>query len=134
MATHVRALAILQIAYASLGLAVGVGVFLLFGGIAAVVGFNAPIDESAVAIPVLTMIGGIASSVIILLSLPRLIAGIGLLKHHGWARVLSLVVSVIGLIDFPFGTALGVYGMWVLLNKDGAALFELPVNGRPTTA
>lgn len=135
MATHVRALAILQIVYASLGLLLGIGVFMLFGGIAAIVGFNAPVDESAVAVPVLTLIGGVASSVIILLSLPRLIAGIGLLRHQGWARVLSLVVAVIGLIDVPVGTALGIYGLWVLLNKQGASLFEVPsADGRATTA
>jgi hypothetical protein len=124
MASHVRALAILQIVYSSLGLLLGVMVWLFFGGIAAIVGFNASIDESMVAVPVLALIGGIASSILILLSLPRLIAGIGLLKFQNWGRTLTIVVSVLGLIDLPVGTALGIYGLWVLTHRDTAPLFQ----------
>jgi hypothetical protein len=90
MSSHVRALAILQIVYSSLGLLLGVSIFLLFGGIATIVGFSASLDDSMVAVPVLALIGGIAASLIIVLSLPRLIAGIGLLKHHNWARILTM--------------------------------------------
>jgi uncharacterized protein YacL len=121
---HVRALAVMQIVYASMGLLLGLVVFMLFGGIAGIVTVSAPFDESIVAVPILTIIGGVAGSVLILLSLPRLLAGIGLLKLRGWGRVLTMVVSVIGLIDFPFGTALGIYGLWVMTNSDTQALFE----------
>jgi hypothetical protein len=130
MSSHVRALASLQIVYSSLGLLLGVSIFLLFGGIATIVGFSASLDDSMVAVPVLALIGGIAASLIIVLSLPRLIAGIGLLKHHNWARILTMIVSVIGLIDFPVGTALGGYGLWVLLHRDAAPLFEPVVANR----
>ena len=126
MTAHVRALAILQIIYASLGLLLGVFVFMLFGGLATIVGLNAPADESVVAVPVLTLIGSVASSVLILLSLPRLIAGIGLLKYQNWARILTFVVSAIGLLDVPIGLALGVYAFWVLTHRDVAPLFDNP--------
>jgi hypothetical protein len=124
MTTHVRVLAILQIVYASMGLLLGLVIGLVFGGIAAIVGFSAPVDDSVIAVPILAVIGGVASSIIILLSLPRLIAGIGLLKYRNWARILTFVVSILGLIDFPVGTALGAYGLWVLLQKDTLPLFE----------
>lgn len=124
MTTHVRVLAVLQIVYASLGLLLGVAVGLLFGGIATIVGFSAPIGDSVVAVPILATIGGVASSIIIMLSLPRLIAGIGLLKYRNWGRILTFVVSILGLIDFPFGTGLGVYALWVLLHRDTVPLFE----------
>jgi hypothetical protein len=124
MTSHVRALAILQIVYASFGLLLGVVVALLFGGIAAIVGFSAPIGDSMVAVPILATIGGVASSIIIMLSLPRLIAGIGLLKYRPWGRILTFVVSILGLIDFPVGTGLGGYALWVLLHRDTLPLFE----------
>jgi len=124
MTTHVRVLAVLQIVYASLGLLLGVAIGLLFGGIATIVGFSAPLDDSVVAVPILAAIGGVASSIIIMLSLPRLIAGIGLLKYSNWGRILTFVVSILGLIDFPFGTGLGVYALWVLLHRDTGPLFE----------
>jgi hypothetical protein len=110
--------------YSSIGLLLGMVVFMLFGGIAAVVGLSAPIDDSVVAVPVLTLIGGVASSVLILLSLPRMIAGIGLLKFHNWGRILTFVVSILGLLDFPVGTGLGIYALWVLTHRDTQSLFQ----------
>ena len=58
------------------------GVGLLFGGIATIVGFSAPLDDSVVAVPILATIGGLAASILMLLSLPRLVAGSGLLKYR----------------------------------------------------
>jgi len=42
-------------------------------------------------------------------------AGWGLIKREPWARVVALVLSFISLFNIPFGTAIGVYSMWVLL-------------------
>ena len=123
MKTHVQVLAVLQIVYASMGLLLGVFVFLLFGGVASVVGFSAPVEDSAVAVPILAIIGGLASSVLIVLSLPRLLAGVGLLYFRSWGRILTFVVSILGLIDFPMGTALGIYALWVLTHRDAVPLF-----------
>lgn len=43
------------------------------------------------------------------------LAGWGLLQREEWARVLSLVVGFVSLFNIPFGTAVGVYTLWVLL-------------------
>lgn len=44
------------------------------------------------------------------------LAGWGLLNHQPWARLLAIVLGVISLFfHIPFGTALGVYTLWVLL-------------------
>jgi len=45
----------------------------------------------------------------------RFIAGWGLLKMERWGRVFALVMSFLNLIHVPFGTALGVYTLFVLL-------------------
>jgi hypothetical protein len=42
-------------------------------------------------------------------------AGWGLMQRDRWARVLLLVLAFLSLINIPFGTALGVYTLWVLL-------------------
>jgi hypothetical protein len=44
-----------------------------------------------------------------------IIAGWGLLERQSWARVLALVLGFLSLIHMPFGTAIGVYTLWVLL-------------------
>lgn len=52
-------------------------------------------------------------------------AGWGLLQREPWARVLSLVVAFLSLfINIPFGTALGVYTMWVLLPTKSEEEYE----------
>ena len=43
------------------------------------------------------------------------IAGWGLMKRESWARVVVLVLAFISLFNLPFGTALGVYTLWVML-------------------
>ena len=43
------------------------------------------------------------------------ITGWGLLTRQSWARMLALIVGGFNLLDVPFGTALGIYTLWVLL-------------------
>ena len=63
-------------------------------------------------------------SVVLILSLPGLIAGIGLLKFRPWARILGIVISALDLMSVPIGTAIGIYGLWVLLSNETEALFR----------
>lgn len=44
-----------------------------------------------------------------------IIAGWGLLERQPWARMLTIVLGFFNLLDMPFGTALGIYTLWVLL-------------------
>lgn len=46
------------------------------------------------------------------------LAGWGLMQREHWARVLALVLAFIALFNIPFGTAIGVYTMWVLLPQE----------------
>ena len=56
----------------------------------------------------------------LVLSLPGIIAGVGLLKFRPWARIVTIVLSALNLMNIPFGTILGVYGLWVMLSDDGS--------------
>jgi hypothetical protein len=69
-------------------------------------------------------IGGFVLIVLLALSIPAIIAGIGLMKYQSWARILTIVLSILDLVSIPFGTALGIYGLWVLFTAEGARLFE----------
>lgn len=46
-----------------------------------------------------------------------LAAGGGLLSKAKWARPLGIVASVICLPTIPIGTAVGIFGLWVLLSR-----------------
>ncbi len=43
------------------------------------------------------------------------LAGWGLLHREPWARTFSVVLAFIALFNVPFGTAIGVYTLWVML-------------------
>lgn len=99
-------------------------VFLLIGGIGLL--FLAGIgvlSGDPTAVRVLTFLGTIGAVFFTLLALPGLIAGYGLLKRKEWGRVLAIVVGVLGLVNFPVGTAIGVYSIFVLLQQEAAATF-----------
>lgn len=75
------------------------------------------------AIEILSIIAPIIIIFGVLTALPGIIGGIFLLKFKEWSRILVIIVSFIDLINFPIGTAVGVYSLWVLLNDDSIKLF-----------
>mgnify|MGYP003333678977 CR=1 FL=1 len=62
------------------------------------------------------------------------ISGGGLLARKSWARILAVIVCAVSLIEMPFGTGLGVYGLWVLFHKETERLFARPDALSGTTA
>ena len=126
MDTHVRVLAVLHIVLGSLGALIGLGFLVVFGGLAGFVGLSAaPHNQDAlVAVPILGLIGGALCILLLILSLPSIIAGIGLLKFRPWARILTIVLCALELLNVPIGTAIGVYGLWVLLSSETEPLFR----------
>lgn len=125
MRDHIRILAILHIAFSSLGLLAAVIVLFVFGGIAGVIGVAGDIGDvdRATGMGVMGIIGGAVFLLIVAIALPGLIAGIGLLKYRPWSRVLTIVISALDLLSMPIGTAIGIYGLWVLLQPNTEALF-----------
>jgi hypothetical protein len=59
-----------------------------------------------------------------ILSAPKIICGIGLLKKMEWARILTIVLSFLSLLNIPFGTALGIYSLVILLKDETVQLFK----------
>lgn len=53
-----------------------------------------------------------------------LAAGWGLLEHAQWGRVVAIVAAFLSLLKFPFGTALGIWTLVVLLGCRNATLYE----------
>lgn len=48
-------------------------------------------------------------------SVLSIVAGIALLKLQSWARKLLMTIGILGLFDFPIGTMIGMYTIWVLM-------------------
>jgi hypothetical protein len=124
MASHVKVLGILFIVLGALGIFASIVFIVLVGGAAGIVGASAEPPDAAIAVPIIGIAGTAIALFIFLLSLPGVIVGYGLMHFRAWGRILGLVLSVMNLINVPFGTVLGVYGLWVLLSKETEALFS----------
>ena len=123
METHTKVLGVLNIVSGVLGLCLAFVLVLVFGGVTALVGAEADAD-AAIAVPIIGLTGMMVVLFMVALSLPSIIIGWGLYQLRPWSRIAGIVLSAVSLISFPFGTILGVYGLWVLFSKDGQRLFE----------
>lgn len=126
MTTHVKVLGVLYIVLSALGVCAAMVIGLGLGIAGGVVGSSASPEDAAVALPIIGVAGTALVVFLLVVSLPGIITGIGLLKFQPWARIVGIVLAALNLISFPFGTAVGIYGLWVLLNKETEALFGAP--------
>ncbi len=122
MEKHVQVLGILYIVFGVMGLIGALTVFVVLG----IGGLFSPDEDAALLVVV---VGGLIAFIILITSIPGIIAGWGLMKHQNWARILTLVLSFLNLLNLPFGTALGIYGIWLLFNDEAICLFS----DQPTT-
>lgn len=66
----------------------------------------------------------------LLFSIPKVVAGYGLRKEKSWARTWAIIASVMACMSFPFGTAIGVFGLVFLFSDEGKLYFDDPAYGR----
>lgn len=116
MQQHVKIVAILSIIFGACLALVGALIFTILFGAGAISG-----DEDAMLAT--GAVGTIVGGFFVVLSLPAILGGIGLLKYRNWARILILIVAVLSVLNFPIGTAYGVYALYVLLNNEAQPLF-----------
>ena len=123
MERHIGLLAILNSLWGALAMLVGVSMLLLAAGAMAIlvapegraVGFAAGLTAGTFAvIGIFSVLWGGA----------HLWAAARLRRRHASGRVLTLALAIVNLLILPFGTALGVYALWVLMNNEGRRMFE----------
>ena len=118
MEKHLTAVAALHVGLSILGGMIGIFIFAILTGIGAIT------QEKEVFL-ILSTIGTGVGVLLVVLSVPGIIGGIGLFKRKEWSRILVLIISAIDLLNIPFGTALGIYSIWVLVQQDTIRLFRL---------
>lgn len=117
MKRHVKTLGFVYILFGLLGTLVALGFAKVYFG-----GWTAP--------PQLRFLFGASgwSMVLVflfaLVSLPGIIAGLGLLMNKPWARFLALVLAFVNLMNIPLGSMLGIYAIWVLMNSEVVSPIE----------
>ena len=60
----------------------------------------------------------------IAMSSAAILTGYALLTRKPWGRVLAIVFGIFALLKIPFGTALGIYTLWVLAPQASGAEWD----------
>ncbi len=117
MEKHISIISALRIGFGIMGILIAIIVF------AALVGGGRLSGDSEV-MRITSIVGPAVAVFLIVVSVPGIICGIGLAKRKSWARILGLILAVPDLVtSIPIGTIIGIYAIWVLLNKETAQLF-----------
>jgi hypothetical protein len=123
---HVRVAAWLHIVMGALAVCALLFIGLAFGAFGA---FMVGAAHDAQATGVLALIGGLGATVLIFfIGLAALeIAGAAmLLNGSSGGRVLTIIFSILALVNFPIGTVIGVYSLWALLRQLPAGPLPAP--------
>jgi hypothetical protein len=118
---HVQIVGWLNIVANSIFLLLGICGFVFFAGLGV---FAAADSGDAVALPILGLVGAAGLVFFAVLALPGLLAGYGLLKRKKWGQILGIVVGILGLLNFPVGTAIGGYTLFVLFQNSANDYFD----------
>jgi hypothetical protein len=54
----------------------------------------------------------------------HVVVGVPLRRRRPRARIMALVLGSVDLLLLPYGTALGVYALWILLSERGKSTFS----------
>lgn len=115
---HVTILGILHLVSGLLFALIGLALFALFITIGLTVSGQDPMAPR-----ILTIVAFTVTGLMLLLALPGIVTGYGLLKHRPWGRLLALVVAALNLFNIPIGTLIAVYTFWVLTQQPAETYF-----------
>jgi hypothetical protein len=78
-------------------------------------------------LPHVPWMGGLAAFVAVVtlvFATLSFLVGFSLMTRKPWGRTLAIVVAILQLIKIPFGTALGIYTLWVLAPATSGAEYD----------
>ena len=122
MKSHVDFLGTLFVVWGLLTVVVGVSTLALGIGAATLItssGRNGSQLAAGVTAAVFTTLAFLA----IIWGTAHVVVGVPLRRRAPWSRLIALLLGSVDLLLLPYGTALGVYAIWVLLTEDGKSLF-----------
>ena len=125
---HLQMLGIFWCVYGAYRALTGIIAALVLMGISApgfLGGFGSP--RVLPFMPFSPWMGGLATLIVVLTSIGAVLdlaTGVLLLMRKSWGRIFAIVIAILSLIRIPFGTALGIYTLWVLLPSASAIEYD----------
>lgn len=108
---HLRTLGILWIVVGILFMIPAIAMTILSGVVHIAIPATAEVGRYVGPL-VMSIIGGS----LFILAAGGVLVGWGLMNRQSWARIVAVILGILALFHPPFGTALGIYTLWVLLS------------------
>jgi hypothetical protein len=118
---HVNLLAILQMVWGSIGLLLGVSTLMLAAG-AVMIGLTSEGREIPAGVTAAAF--AVFAAALLAFGVGNAWAGAAIRRRQPAGRLTALGLAVPNLFVLPFGTALGIYAMWVLLHDETRSMFQ----------
>jgi len=123
LAAHIDFLGVLFIVWGLLTTLVGVSTLALGIGAVALITSASPSEGGHVAAGVTAALFTVLAIIAIVWGVAHVIVGVPLRAKRPWARLMGLTLGAVDLLLLPYGTALGIYTLWVLLSEQGRDVF-----------
>jgi hypothetical protein len=124
MATQVEFLGVLFIVWGLLTTLIGLSTLALgIGAVAIITSAGRGGASGQVAASVTAAIFTLLAIIAILWGAAHIVVGFPLRRRRPWGRIMALILGSVDLVLLPYGTALGIYALWILLNERGKRLF-----------
>jgi hypothetical protein len=125
MKNHVELVGTLYMITGGLSFLVALSMFALGLGAVALTD-SAGFADAPQGIPALLAVGVFAAlaGLTLVWAVAHFWSGVALRRFGPVARAIAIVLAVLNLFVLPFGTALGIYALWVLMNEQTRPLFH----------
>lgn len=121
---HNKLLSIFFFVQGGLQLFGGLLVGLIYGGLGTMMLSQARRDEEQMMGGIFIVMSIIIGIIILAFAAVTLLAGWKMIKEKSGAKTFGIIASIISLLSFPLGTALGVYGLWFLFGDSGRQFYD----------
>ena len=125
---HLQLLGVFWCVYGAYRVMTGIFAVLILMGISApgfLSGFGVPRGLPFMQFfPWMSGLGAVVVVVSAIRAVLAITAGVSLLMRKSWGRILAIVIAILALLNIPFGTALCIYTLWVLLPSASGAEYD----------
>ena len=115
--THVRVAAWLHIVMGALGVCLLAIVGLMVGAFGAALGASSHGHDEGMVLGAIAGLGAIVFLFIMAFPALEIVGGVLLLRGSPVGKVLTIIFSILSLLNFPIGTVAGGYSLWALLRE-----------------
>ena len=128
---HNKLLSIFYFVMAGLQLVAAVFVFIMYVGIGGVLMSSSTRDDEQMMGGLFVGLGVFVALLLLAIGAFTLFTAFKVLKEQPIGRTLGIIISILVLLSFPFGTALGIYGLWFFFGEAGKNFYAGLSPGSP---